>query len=84
MANFFKGYQAQVRADREAKEKKKEKPIEYNKGQVAYINPMYDAERNGKRYFAEDLGNGMVLLAKTKKEAMGGYGYIHSRCDIIK
>lgn len=84
MANFFKDYHAQVRADREVEEKAKVKSVEYTKGQVVYINPMYDSERNGKRYFADDLGNGCVLLAKDKRDALNGCGNIYDRCNIVK
>ena len=44
MANFFKDYQAQVKAQREAEEFAKREPerTEYNVGQVVYINPAYD------------------------------------------
>ena len=78
MANFFKGYHAGVKAKREAEESAKAKPIEYRRGQTVSINPAYDEDRNGKRFFVDDLGNGLVLLAKTKKEAMSGNGHIYS------
>ena len=84
MANFFKDYHASIKADREAKENAKEKPIEYNRGQIVYIDPVYDEDRNGKRYFVEELSCNNVLLAKTKKDAMNGYGYIYHKCDIIR
>lgn len=84
MANFFKDYHAEVKAKKEAEENAKGKPIEYTRGQIVYINPIYDSERNGKRYFVDDLGGGNVLLAKTKKDALSGYGYIYDRCNIVE
>ena len=81
MANFFKEYHAELKKKRE--EVVKEKTIEYKRGQVVHINPMYDEDRNGKRYFADQLGDDSVLLAKTKKEAMSGYGRIYSVHVII-
>ena len=86
MANFFKEYQTQVKANKEAKEsaERSEKRKEYTEGQVVYINPMYDENRNGKRYFATYLGDDSVLLAKTKTDALNGYGFIHSIHDIVK
>ena len=57
--------------------------MEYNVGQIIYINPMYDENRNGKRYFVDYLSDSCVLLAKTKKDAMNGYGYIYSIYDIV-
>lgn len=83
MANFFKNYHAEVRAKREAEETMMKKSVEYDRGQVVYINPMYDENRNGKRYFVDYLGNDNVLLAKTRKDAMNGYGYIYSTCNIV-
>lgn len=80
MANFFKEYHA----ERRAKEIAPETPVEYTQGQVVYIDPMYDENRNGKRYFVDNLSGDSILLAKTKKEAMSGYGYIYSRHDIVK
>ena len=77
MANFFKDYHTEIRAKREAEENAKARQVSYNRGQIVYINPIYDSERNGRRYFVDDLSNGCVLLAKTKKEAMSGYGYIY-------
>lgn len=84
MANFFKEYHAEIKAKRIAMEKTTEKNIEYNRGQIVFINPMYDENRNGKRYFVDYLGDDSVLLAKTKKDAMNGYGYIYSSCIIVR
>ena len=84
MANFFKDYHAEVKARREARESEKAKRIEYDRGQIVYINPMYDSERNGKRFFVDYLGGGCVLLAKTKKDAMNGLGYIYDECNIVR
>lgn len=80
MANFFKEYHAERRAKESARAKESEKATrkEYNRGDIIHINPMYDENRNGKRYFTEYLGDDTVLLAKTKKDAMNGYGYIYS------
>ena len=80
MANFFKEYHA----ERRAKETAQEKTVEYSVGQIVYINPMYDENRNGKRYFVERLSGGRVLLAKTKKDAMSGCGYIYGDCDVVR
>lgn len=84
MANFFKEYHAQIRAKREAEENAKPKRIEYDEGQLVYINPIYDIDRNGKRYFVTYLDDECVLLAKTKKDAMSGYGYIYDISDIVR
>jgi hypothetical protein len=80
MANFFKEYHTERRATRNIQPTRKE----YNRGDIININPMYDENRNGKRYFVEYLGDNSILLAKNKKDAMNGYGYIYSTCDIIK
>ena len=82
MANFFKEYHAEIKAARDAKEAAPKKTVNYDRGQIVYINPMYDENRNGKRYFVEYLGDNSVLLAKTKKDAMNGYGYIYDICII--
>ena len=82
MANFFKEYQADIKAKKQAEENAKVKHVEYNRGQLVYINPMYDADRNSKRYFADYLSDGFILLAKTKKDAINGYGQIYSACII--
>jgi hypothetical protein len=83
MANFFKEYHAELKEKRTAAESTK-KDVEYERGQTVFIDPMYDENRNGKRYFVDYLGSGGVLLAKTKKDAMNGYGYIYSICTIVK
>ena len=83
MANFFKDYQVEVKAAKQAKESNTIKKVEYTTGQQVFINPMYDENRNGKRFFVAYLGNGGVLLAKTKKDAINGYGYIYSISVII-
>lgn len=86
MANFFKDYQSQIKADKERKRlemlEQTEKQAEYEKGDIVYINPMYDENRNGKRYFVDYLSDNHILLAKTKKEALSGYGYIYSMYDV--
>lgn len=80
MANFFKEYHAELKAQRTAEEQKKNpRRTEYTTGQVVYIDPMYDENRNGRRFFVEYLSGDSVLLAKTKKDALNGYGYIYSR-----
>lgn len=84
MANFFKDYHAELNAKRKAEENAKVNHTEYKQGQIVHINPMYDEERNGKRYFSSYLNNGYVLLAKTKKDALNGYGHIYNKCAIIK
>lgn len=83
MANFFKEYQKEVREKKQAKETKK-KRTEYKVGQLVYINPIYDIDGNGKRYFVDYLNDGCILLAETKKDALEGYGYIYSTSAIIK
>lgn len=81
MANFFKEYHAERRAKESVKATRNIRK-EYNRGDVININPIYDENRNGKRYFVDYLSDSSVLLAKTKKDAMNGYGYIYSVCDI--
>lgn len=83
MANFFKEYHAERKAERTAKETAV-KTTDYDRGQIVFIDPMYDENRNGKRYFVDYLGGDSVLLAKTKKDAMNGYGYIYSTCCIAR
>lgn len=83
MANFFKDYHAEVKARREAEAKQKPERKEYDIGQIVRINPMYDSDGNGKRYFVTYLSGDCVLLAKTKKDAMNGYGYIYSESSIV-
>lgn len=85
MANFFKEYHAQLRAEREAEAmaaKAAERPA-YVRGQAVRINPMYDDDGNGKRYFVDYLSSDSVILAKSKAEALSGYGHIHSIHNII-
>lgn len=88
MANFFKEYHAELKAERKATEKKaKEDIVEYKRGQVVYIKPfnlLFDDRNARKRYFADYLSDHSVLLAETKKEALDGYGHIHSIYDIEK
>ena len=81
MANFFKEYQKEIK-EKELAKSVEEKRIEYSRGQVVHINPMYDENRNGKRYFVDYLTDGFVLLADNKKDAMNGYGLIYSACVI--
>lgn len=86
MANFFKAYHTQLKADRAEQQAAKELPAtpEYDLGQIVYINPLMGENRNGKRYFVDYLGDKHILLAKTKKEAMSGRGYIYSIYDIVE
>lgn len=82
MANFFKDYQNELKTKRN--EQNQTKSMEYTEGQIVYINPMYDKNRNGKRYFVNDLGSGYVLLAENKKDAIKGVGYIYHNSVIVK
>ena len=81
MANFFKDYQKEVKERKEKEEQIKREELrnkkEYKKGQVVYISPIYDENYNGKKYFADTLTNGYLLLADTKKEALNGVGHIY-------
>ena len=83
MANFFKEYQKEIK-NKELEKNTKEKHTEYNRGQIVCINPMYDENRNGKRYFADYLSDDCVLLADNKKDAMNGYGLIYSIHVIVR
>lgn len=83
MANFFKEYRAEVK-EKELTKKAEEKHIKYNRGQIVYIFPMYDICGNGKRYFADYLSDGFILLADNKKDAMNGCGQIYSACAIVE
>lgn len=84
MANFFKGYHAQLKADRESvKAATPEITPEYCTGDLVHINPYLDENRNGKRFFVTYLSDNHILLAETKKEALSGYGYIYHLCDIV-
>ena len=81
MANFFKDYHAtRITATTETKA---ETRTTYEPGQIVRINPYLDENRNGKRYFADYLDENTVLLAKTKREALNGYGYVYSIADIV-
>lgn len=87
MANFFKDYQGQIKKDKELKEKaeqtEKQKYI-FKVGQVVKINPIYDhMDNNGKKYFADYLSEGYILLADTKSEAKKGIGKIYSKAVIL-
>lgn len=83
MANFFKDYHKGLKEKRGAAEQAKATRINYEAGQLVYINPQYDENGTGKKYFVEYLEKDMVLLANTKKEALSGYGYIYSVHDIV-
>ena len=82
MANFFKDYQTEIKNKNKVK-KMQDKQIGYTQGQVVYINPAYDIERNGKKYFADYLSKGYMLLADTKKDALNGVGCIYHYSVII-
>lgn len=87
MANFFKDYQEQVKEDKAIKEKaeqtEKQRYI-FKVGQMIKINPIYDhTENNGKKYFADYLSEGYILLADTKSEAKKGIGKIYSKAVIL-
>ncbi len=82
MANFFKDYQAAVRAAKEAQEPPKPEH-RYERGQIVRIPYFLDENGNGKRYFVDYLSGDCVLLSKNKKEAMAGYGHIYSIHDIV-
>lgn len=90
MANFFKDYQADVKAKAIAKETIKEESISYEQGQIVYvnlygkINPLIaNIERKTKKYFADYLSENHVLLADNKKDALNGYGYIYDISCIV-
>ena len=56
---------------------------EYNRGDVVYIDFIYDwINKTGKKFFVTYLGDDYVLLADTKKDAMQGNGNIYAVCDI--
>lgn len=81
MANFFKDYHAtRTTATTETTTTPR---TTYEPGQIVRINPYLDENRNGKRYFADYLDEAHVLLAKTKREAINGYGQIYSTADIV-
>ena len=87
MANFFKDYRKQVKEKKKAEKigNREAEKIEYEVGQVVYINPLYDwHNNNGKKYFVDYLDDDSILLADTKKEAMSGYGYIYSIYSVVK
>ena len=86
MANFFKGYHAQLKADRESVKAAATPEItpEYCTGDIVRINPYLDENRNGKRFFVDYLSDNHILLAKTKKDALSGNGYIYHLCDIVR
>lgn len=86
MANFFKDYQAQVKAKREAEERAKQQPErkEYETGEVVMIDKRYDhtEKQTGRKYFVTYLKD-HVLLADNKKQAMEGRGYIYDLSVIV-
>ena len=85
MANFFKSYHAQLKADLESVKAAATPGIthEYCTGDIVYIAPYLDESRNGKRFFVDYLSDNHILLAETKKEALSGYGHIYQICDIV-
>ena len=80
MANFFKDYHATTTATTETTTAPR---TTYEPGQIVHVNPYLDENRNGKRYFADYLDENTVILAKTKREALNGYGQIYSTADIV-
>jgi hypothetical protein len=86
MANFFKNYQTELKAKREAEENAKPKRKEYQLGQVVYvgyISPLC-GEVSKRMYFVTYLDDNTVILAKSKKAAMNEEGHIYYADTILR
>lgn len=93
MANFFKEYQAELKArraaekqaelQRQAEQKAYEEYfLDMPKGKRVKVNPAYS--ESGYLYFAAGIGHGCVLLTENKEEARHGYGYIYDNSIVIR
>lgn len=84
MANFFKDYQAQIKKEKEVENLQENKCIEYNQGQIVYIQASLWSDKNKhKKYFADYLDDGYMLLADNKKDALNGFGRIYHESIIV-
>ena len=93
MANFFKEYQATVKAKKEEEARRKYEDREKAREIADYFYSLVRGQRvkvdkayaeNGYLYFADNLDDGHILLSETKKEAVSGYGYIYSKDVVIR
>lgn len=75
MANFFKEYHAELAEKRAAEEAAKAAPPKvYSAGEKVKMRKEYGS---GRKFFADYLCEGYVLLADTKRDALAGYGYVY-------
>ena len=86
MANFFKAYQSEIRAKRDAETRKPGRNVgEYlaslARGQRVKVNRRY--AESGYLYFADIINDNYILLSDDKTNAKAGRGWIYDESVII-
>lgn len=92
MANFFKDYQAEIRAKREAEAREEREAREAARKLDAYLESLSRGQRvkvnrayaeNGFLYFANIFSADSILLSDDKANAKAGRGWIYDKNIII-